>query len=721
MKKIFLSILAAVAMPAAYAQFKCATDEVNNARIKQNPQIQVDMDRFNAEFDLYMKAMAKSNLAKTTAFGDTMHIPIVFHIIHNYESEYVPDTIVYQTVAQMNLMYNSLQPDTIDVITPFKKYLGKGNILFHLAQLDPNGNPTNGITRRISHLYKQGTDQAKLDGWPNNKYMNIWVVNTFDASHSGAAAYAYRPQAAAGIPFYDGVISLASYLNTDNTMSHEVGHSLNLSHVWGNTNSAGVACGDDNVDDTPPTMGHNPVGCVPSALYDVTCATNYIKNGIDYPDTVNAQNVMDYTYCSKMFTQLQMARCRATLNATTAGRNNLWSAANLTATGILNTRTDLKPVADFSASKLWSVLGVVLPININFKNQSWRDTITNVQWSFSNAASISSSTGSTVANLFNSPGWVSIKLVANANSGKDSITKNRYVYIADTASIVSANYLQRFNNADTNSFPCINYFENSYKWEYVNTVGYDDNNCIRYNNFDTRTGNAARIGKPEFDYDDFFTPGFDFTNVPSSAPLTMSFYSSGAYRNTAQADVLDVYATKNWGITWTKLPAGSLTNNSISNNGLRTTAFTPTAANQWQLQTLDLSGYKGSNHVYFRFRYSPSVDNTDLGAGNHFYLDNLRISQFPLGVDATQLTGQQAIVAPNPASQTAYITLVGLNYQTVHIQLVDITGSIVATLQVPVQEDKKLVAIPVAHLAKGMYMVRIQSSTFNQADKLIIQ
>jgi hypothetical protein len=52
---------------------------------------------------------------------------------------------------------------------------------------------------------------------------------------------------------------------------------------------------------------------------------------------------------------------------------------------------------------------------------------------------------------------------------------------------------------------------------------------------------------------------------------------------------------------------------------------------------------------------------------------------------------------------------------------VDITGSIVATLQVPVQEDKKVVAIPVVHLAKGMYMVRIQSSTFNQADKLIIQ
>ena len=79
------------------------------------------------------------------------------------------------------------------------------------------------------------------------------------------------------------------------------------------------------------------------------------------------------------------------------------------------------------------------------------------------------------------------------------------------------------------------------------------------------------------------------------------------------------------------------------------------------------------------------------------------------------------IVAPNPASQTAYVTLVGLNNETVHIQLVDITGSVVASLQVPVQEDRKVVAIPVAHLAKGMYMIRMQSSTFNQADKLIIQ
>jgi hypothetical protein len=721
MKKIFLSLLAAVAMPAAFAQFKCATDEVNNARIKQYPQIQVDMDKFNAEFDLYMKAMAKNNLAKTTAFGDTMHVPLVFHIVHNYGSEYVADTIVYQTVAQMNLMYNSLQPDTIDVITPFKKYLGKGNILFHLAQKDPNGNPTNGITRRISQLYNQGTDQAKIDGWPNNKYLNIWVVNTFDASHNGAAAYAYTPQSANGIPFYDGVISLSSYLNTDNTISHEVGHSLNLSHVWGNTNSAGVSCGDDNVDDTPPTKGHNPVGCVPAALYDVTCATNYIKNGIDYPDTVNAQNVMDYTYCSKMFTQLQMARCRAALSSATASRNNLWSAANLSATGILNTPTDLSPIADFSASKLWSVLGTVLPISITFKNQSWRDTISSIQWTFSNSPTISTATNSSVANLFNTPGWVSVKLVANANSGKDSITKNHYVYIADTAAIIPGNYVQKFNNADTNTFPCINYFENSFKWEYVNGVGFDDNSCIRYNNFDTRTGNAAKVGKPEFDYDDFFTPGFDFTNVPSSAPLTMNFYTSGAYRNTAQADVLDVYATKNWGITWTKLPAGSLTNNSLSNNGLRTTAFTPTAANQWQMQTLDLSSYKGSNHVYFKFRYTPSVDNNDLGAGNHFYLDNLQITQFPLGVDATQLNGQHAIVAPNPATQTAYITLVGLNNETVQVQLVDITGSIVASLQVAVQEDKKVVAIPVAHLAKGMYMVRMQSSKFNQADKLIIQ
>ncbi|RZK45211.1 MAG: hypothetical protein EOO94_04630, partial [Pedobacter sp.] len=57
---------------------------------------------------------------------------------------------------------------------------------------------------------------------------------------------------------------------------------------------------------------------------------------IDYPDTANSQNVMDYTYCSKMFTYLQTVRMRNTLKNNVAFRDNLVSTSNLAFTGALD-------------------------------------------------------------------------------------------------------------------------------------------------------------------------------------------------------------------------------------------------------------------------------------------------------------------------------------------------------------------------------------------------
>ena len=123
----------------------------------------------------------------------------------------------------------------------FKKYIGNPEIRLRLATKDPSGNPTKGITRHHSYMTTMGSDGAKVGDWPNNKYLNIWFVNKFDASHSGAAAYSYYPSAAAGMPHFDGVIGVFSYINVQKTIPHEIGHSLNLSHPWGNTNNPGVA------------------------------------------------------------------------------------------------------------------------------------------------------------------------------------------------------------------------------------------------------------------------------------------------------------------------------------------------------------------------------------------------------------------------------------------------------------------------------------------------
>lgn len=105
-------------------------------------------------------------------------------------------------------------------------------------------------------------------------------------------------------------------------MSHEVGHWLNLMHLWGSSNSPGVStnCNDDDgVTDTP-----NEVGAY------FKCDKAFKSCG-----TLNmAQNFMTYTFCGVMFTEGQKTRAHAALNSTLAKRNKIWTETNLKATGV---------------------------------------------------------------------------------------------------------------------------------------------------------------------------------------------------------------------------------------------------------------------------------------------------------------------------------------------------------------------------------------------------
>ena len=285
-----LSLLSLFGLNAnAQKSTPCGTDEVQQQLLKSYPQIAERNAALSAEISNKLSKMTAKDLlsfAKTTEDGNVIYdVPIVFHIIHDYGAEYLPDDSVYNCVKDLNKIFNKQNWDTIQVIAPFKgfinnsntRYIGKGNIVWHLATKDPNGNPTNGITRRRNYLTKAAGDLAKFDQWPSNNYMNIWVINAFIPRSGGfaPAAYAYKPPTADIIPYYDGVITLYNYINRDNTIGHELGHELNLDHPWGSTNSPEVGCGDDEVDDTPLTKGH--LSCGAAQLADTACLYNYRK------------------------------------------------------------------------------------------------------------------------------------------------------------------------------------------------------------------------------------------------------------------------------------------------------------------------------------------------------------------------------------------------------------------------------------------------------------
>ena len=445
LRKFFIALTAVLCIgKVVLAQEPCATDKKYWELVKQHPEILEYEKQFEAQIEASMHHSLSSGLGKTTiSASDTtiFDIPLVVHVIHDYGSENITDNDIYDAAQYWAVVYLAQNADTANVIAPFKKWIGNSRIRLHLATIDPNGKPTKGVVRHMSYLTANADDGAKFDPWPNNKYVNIWFIKTFGAGAAGAAAYAYYPSTAAGMPYYDGVICLSTYAGYAKTVPHELGHVLNLQHVWGNNNSPGTACGDDHVDDTPPTLGHNPVGCVASALYDVTCAGGYLRHYtgaggadsvVDYPDTVNSQNIMDYTYCQDMFTRGQCYRMRTALTGATAGRNNLITAANLAATGALAPMPDLPPVADYIVDRgtgggfVSDTRSYFLAFNNTnsfvFRNASWNDTISGMQWMFSNGASNPTSTSTTtVLNKFSVPGWVTVTEIATSNAGGETL------------------------------------------------------------------------------------------------------------------------------------------------------------------------------------------------------------------------------------------------------------------------------------------------------------
>jgi len=257
-------------------------------------------------------------------------IPVVVHIIYNDYYSNISDAQVNSALIAINEDFNAGNSDYNNVVSAFSSIKSNVGISFALASIDPNGNPTTGITRTESDFTDYADENVKsLVIWDTDMYLNVWVVDNIE---SGAGAYAYypgtAPNGAEGIVCRHsqfGTIGTSSSYNFDSTtMTHEIGHYLNLAHTWGDSNDPGedVNCNDDDgVSDTPNTIG---------TLYG--CNTNQSTCG----SLDNVQNYMDYTDCTNMFSNGQRSRMHAALHSSVGGRINLWQYDNLVATGLIN-------------------------------------------------------------------------------------------------------------------------------------------------------------------------------------------------------------------------------------------------------------------------------------------------------------------------------------------------------------------------------------------------
>lgn len=317
----------------AQSQRTCGTMDVLQEMIDKDPSIK---DRMQ-QLEIFTKKWVENHqLNKSTNSMAVITIPVVFHIVHFGEAvgsgSNISDAQILSQLDAMNEDFRLHNADSLQPTHPFWPYTADAQIEFCLAQRDPTGNPTTGILRYEGD--QAGWTKTDIEStikpqtiWNRDKYLNVWSLN-FAAPDDGLLGYAQFP--GTGSSTTDGVVIRYNALGYTGNVSppfdngrtgvHEVGHWLNLRHIWGDAN-----CGDDLVNDTRPAQ--SPNNDCPSFPHNANSACGTDANGEMY------MNYMDYVNdnCMVMFTFGQASRMQAALNG---ARSSLKTSTGCTPVGV---------------------------------------------------------------------------------------------------------------------------------------------------------------------------------------------------------------------------------------------------------------------------------------------------------------------------------------------------------------------------------------------------
>jgi hypothetical protein len=249
-------------------------------------------------------------------------IPVVVHVLYNDDPQDIGQEQIDAQIGALNRDFRLRNDDRTEVPEPFRPFVADTLIEFALAVRDPQGCATTGVTRtftslaefpyddfdpeaitRLDELIKH--DEHGIVPWPREDYLNLWVCS-IEGGLLGYAQFPGGPASTDGVvinntAFGSGGIAQAPF-DLGRTGVHEVGHYLNLLHIWGDDD--GACSASDNVADTPNQAGANTQA---PTFPRVSC-----NNG---PHGDMFMNYMDYVddAAMMMFTRGQLARMNAAL------------------------------------------------------------------------------------------------------------------------------------------------------------------------------------------------------------------------------------------------------------------------------------------------------------------------------------------------------------------------------------------------------------------------
>jgi Pregnancy-associated plasma protein-A len=272
---------------------QCAAMDVLEENKKEDPNLDKKMKDIEDQTDDFIKKNKKSRVGAT----GTLTIPVVVNVLYGNANENISQAQIQSQIDVLNKDFSATNADFASVPSAFAGVKSNLELQFTLVN----------VVRKASNKASWGTRDAMknakkggIDATSPSTTLNIWVCNI----GGGILGYAQFP---GGSLATDGVVVGPQYFGNTGyvsapfdkgrTATHEVGHWLNLRHIWGD-----ASCGNDLVSDTPTQQTAN-YGC--PAFPKVTCS-----NG---PNGDMFMNYMDYTNdaCMFMFSEGQKLRTRA--------------------------------------------------------------------------------------------------------------------------------------------------------------------------------------------------------------------------------------------------------------------------------------------------------------------------------------------------------------------------------------------------------------------------
>jgi PKD repeat protein len=713
MKKIILIAFAFIVSQFSFAQAEwCATDQMLQQYFAENPEAEKTF--WDDQTKLSELSQLSSIKGGQNNKAPIITVPVVVHVIHYDGFGNISKQQVDDGIRVINEDFQKLNSDTTNTRALFRNIAADVQIEFTLANIDPNGNCTEGINRINSYLTYDNRNEVKaLSFWPSNEYLNVWLVNTIrSGSTTGGTTLGYAQFPNSGNLSTYGLVcrndqwgDIGSAGGTGGrTATHEVGHCFGLFHPF--QSGCGFSCvnSGDFVCDTPPTSA-STFGC---DYTNNTCSNDATGTSGQNPNpyTTNVadqlENYMSYDDCQSLFTEGQKTRMQGSFGVYSF-LNNLRSNANLIATGTNNgfVTQNCPPKAYIinTQQKLVCVGG-----QATFSEDSYQgDTITAYNWSFPGA----NPSTSTVANptvTYTTAGKHDVTLIVTNSGGSDTILIQDYVNVNDPAVAYNGfgytNGFESFTGFGAD-WIVIDPTGNS-KWNRTQTGSLTGNSSVLLPNFG--------VGSNESDF--LISPSIDLTTV-----LNPRFAFDVAFKSqTGASDQLWCSISIDCGQNWTTrgvIPASTLNTGTLNNS-----YFIPSSASDWKTIFITTTAVmRASSNVLFRFEFRS-------GGGNNIYIDDFRVDGLTVGINDNQLLENSFTAFPNPVINGK----LNINFMlddaanNASLFVTSIIGQQVKEVfNGSLNNDPYQFEINTDDLSAGVYFITLRTETQNITKKVIIQ